>query len=554
MNDDTGLLRQYVNESSESAFTEMVQAHLNMVFSAAVREMQGDRALAEDISQAVFTELARKAPKLLSHPSLAGWLYVTVRHMAANLRRSEQHRRRREKEARTMNELISEDSPHEAWQRIEPVLDDALHELKEGDREALVLRFLEDRPLRDVGERLGLNENAARMRVERALEKLRGLLSRRGITTTASGVVAALGLGVLTPAPEALAATIASAAIVSGAVAGSTTTLSLIKLMSLTKVTLISALVMAGIAVPAWQQTRLQRVKSENAKLLSQEAESVSQKEELAKLRSDVERLRKVEANQAELEELHRWQAETKPELLRLRGMAGVARRANEEAERLRAQLAQKESESGTNLISGAMAEGIKQAMEQQVEGRLSRMTASLHLTPDQAQAARDILSRQAQAMSTGMQQVFSGKYDKEQLLQLGKNAGNPDEQIKALLSPEQSALYPTYQQEEAAYNARMTANSELLQLQSALGLTPEQEDRAFAALYEASLHELNGDAKPTATNQVEAMQWVLEQKAKALEPVLTPTQMESYRQQQATQLKLVKNIWDKMGFVGESK
>ena len=165
MSNDTKLLRQYVEERSERSFTELVQEHVNLVYSAALRETNGDGAQAEDVSQAVFTELARKAPRLLGHPSLAGWLYTTVRHMAANWRRGDQHRRRREEEAQSMNELLSDDSPNEAWQRIQPVLDDALHELKEADREALVLRFLEDRPLREVGTRLGLKENAARMRV-----------------------------------------------------------------------------------------------------------------------------------------------------------------------------------------------------------------------------------------------------------------------------------------------------------------------------------------------------------------------------------------------------
>lgn len=134
-----------------------------------------------------------------------------------------------------MNQLLSEDAPNEAWQQVRPVLDDALHELKAADREAVVLRFLEDRPLREVGARLGLNENAARMRVDRALDKLRGQLARRGITSTASGLTAALAIGVLTPAPAALAGTIASTALASGAVAGSTT-LTLVKLMSMTTV------------------------------------------------------------------------------------------------------------------------------------------------------------------------------------------------------------------------------------------------------------------------------------------------------------------------------
>lgn len=550
MSNDTELLRQYVEERSESAFTELVREHLNLVYSAALRETNGDGALAEDVSQAVFTELARKAPRLLAHPALAGWLYTTVRHLAANLRRAEGHRRRREEEAQSMNELLAEDSPNEVWQRLRPVLDDALHELKEADRAVVVLRFLEDRSLREVGARLGLNENAARMRVDRALEKLRGLLARRGVTSTTSGLAAALALGVVTPAPAALAAAIASTVLASGAAAGSTT-LTLMKLMSITtvKVSLIGALIVAGIAVPAWQQTRLHRVQFENAQLRARQAETGrAQETELAALRA-------VQADQAELERLRQWQAQTQPELLRLRGMAGVARRANVEAEEMRARLARQASEAGTNPVSGAMAGVMKQALEQMVEGRLSRMTASLHLTPQQVQAARDILLRQAEVTSAGVQQVFSGKYDKAELTRLAKDGGNPEAQIKALLTPEQIAAYPSCQQEEAAHDARLAANTELLQMQSTLGLTSEQEDWAFAALYDLNFNQLTGNAKPPATtNMADAMQWTFDQKTKALESVLTPNQFESYRQQQALQAQFTKDILNKMDGANGSK
>ena len=547
MSSDAELLRLYVEERSESAFAQLVNEHLNLVYSAAMRETNGDRGLAEDVAQAVFTELAHKSHGLLGHPSLAGWLYTTVRHVSANLRRSDQRRRCREKEVQSMNELLSQNAPDQAWQEIRPVLDDALHELHEEDRAAVILRVLENRSFRDVGAALGLQENAARMRVDRALDKLRGLLARRGITsTTVSGLTAALALGAVTPAPEALAATIASTALASGTAAGATT-FTLVKFMSISKVSVIGALVLTGIALPTWQQTRLQRVRSENAQLQARQTDLDAQQTELASLRTEVDRLRKVEADQTELARLRQWQAQTEPALLRLRGMAGVARRANAEAETLRAQLARQASETGTNPVSGAMADAMKLAMEQQVDGRLSRMTASLNLTPEQTQAAREILTRQAQAMSAGMRQAFSGKFDKEELTRLGKDAGNPDEQIKALLSPEQKAAFPNYQQEEAAHNASMAANSELTSLQATVGLTSEQQDRAFAALYEVNFNQLTGNTKPPAGDQAEVMQWTFDQKAKVLEPVLTPPQLESYQKQQAIQAKLAKDIWSKM-------
>lgn len=548
MSDDAELLRLYVSARSESAFAELVHEHVNLVYSAALRETNGDVAQAEDLSQAVFTELARKAARLVRHPSLAGWLYVTVRHLAANERRAGLRRQRREQEVHCMNELLSEDTPDQAWQQLRPFLDDALHELNEGDRTAVVLRFLENRTLREVGATLGLEENAARMRVGRALEKLRGLLARRGITSTVSGLAAALALGAITPAPAALAGSIASTALAGVAVAGSTT-LTLMKLMSISSVKtgVIGALVVAGIAVPAWQQTRLQQERAANAKLQAQSAQFQAQETELAALRDQAERGRQVQADQAELERLRQWQAQTEPELLRLRGMAGVARRANVEAEQLRAQLSRQTSEAGSNPVTGAMTDAMKQAMEQQLEGRLSRMTASLHLTPEQAKAARESLARQSQAMAAGMQQAFTGKFDKAELERLGKEAGNPETEIKALLTPDQQAAWPGYQQEEAAFNARRAANAELLQLQATLGLTPEQEDRVFAALYEVSLNQLSGKSIPTGANQAEQLAWAGNQKAKALEAVLTTAQMEKFIKQQAAQNKLVQDIMSKM-------
>jgi RNA polymerase sigma factor (sigma-70 family) len=551
MSNDSELLRQYHEERSESAFTQLVREHVNLVYSAALRESNGNEALAEDLSQAVFTELARKSSRLLGHPSLAGWLYTTVRHLAANLRRADHRRRRREVEL--MNELLSVDTPDQSWLQVRPVLDDALHELKEAERAALVLRFLENRSLQEVGAALGLEENAARMRVDRALDKLRKLLARRGITSTASGLATVFALGAVTPAPEGLAATLASTAVASGGVAGSTT-LILAKLMSITKVTVVGALVVAGIAVPTWQQTRLQKARSETQQqLLATESELGSRLTELTSLSNQVARLRKVEVDQAELVRLKQWQAQTEPELLRLRGMAGVARRANAEAESLRAQLARQATEPATNPVSGAMADAMRLAMEQQVNGRLSRMKSSLSLTPDQEQAARDILARQGQAMAAGMEQAFSGKFDKEELARLGKNAGNPDEQIKAILGPEQQAAFPNYQQEEAAYNARLAANSELLQLQTTLGLTPQQQDGVFAALYDLSFNQMTGNTKPPLGNQAEVMQWTLDQKAKALEPLLTPSQLQNYQQQQQIQAKLAKDILSKMQSTGGS-
>jgi hypothetical protein len=446
-----------------------------------------------------------------------------------------------------MNQLLSEDAPNEAWQQVRPVLDDALHELNAADREAVVLRFMEDRPLREVGARLGLNENAARMRVDRALDKLRGQLARRGITSTASGLTAALAIGVLTPAPAALAGTIASTALASGAVAGSTT-LTLMKLMSLTtvKVSLISALVVAGIAVPAWQQTRLQRVQSENAQLHAKETALRTQATELAALRDEAERLRKAGDDPAELEQLRQWKTQTQPELLRLRGLAGLARRANAEAEQLRAQLAKQASEGGTNTFSAAMMDFQKQDRARRIESDLSSLRGRLHLTPEQSQAVRDILLRHAQVDYAAMEQRYTtGKYDKEEIARLKKDAGDQDTQIQALLTPDQQAAYASYQQEKVAQAARWSASAATADLQRELNLTSEQADQAYAAVYQVTLERI-AKAKSGAKDEAEDYARWRDLQTKALGSILTPTQLESYRQILAAPAKDVTDISSK--------
>jgi RNA polymerase sigma factor (sigma-70 family) len=250
MPDDRQLLRDYARDRSENAFAELARRHVDLVYSAALRETHGDAPQAQDITQAVFAELARKAAELGRHPALAGWLYTCVRQMSANARRAEERRRRREQEAHAMNELLA-DSPDAAWQQVQPVLDDAMHELNDTERAAVVLRFFEDRSHEEVGEALGLSETAARKRVDRALEKLRALLARRGVTSTVSGLAAALAFGAVMAAPSGLAGTIATGALATSAVTSTTTsTTTVLKIMAMSKIKLgiISAIVLVSAA------------------------------------------------------------------------------------------------------------------------------------------------------------------------------------------------------------------------------------------------------------------------------------------------------------------
>jgi RNA polymerase sigma factor (sigma-70 family) len=264
MSEDAELLRRYAVEHSEAAFTELIRRHVDLVYSAALRLVNGDAHRAQDVTQQVFAEFARQAKRLVRHPAPVGWLYTTTRLAALRAIRTEQRRSSREQEATTMNELLREPTPEPDWDHLRPVLEDAMHELGEKDRHAVLLRFFQNKSLKEVGMALGLGENAARMRVERALEKLRAVFLRRGVaaTTTLASVISANAVQI---APAGLAATLTSTSL-----AGvGTGTLTLLKLMTLTKLKLgLSALVVAGatIALVVQHQTQ-EKLHAENGSL-----------------------------------------------------------------------------------------------------------------------------------------------------------------------------------------------------------------------------------------------------------------------------------------------
>jgi len=233
MTSDCDLLRSYAETKSEVAFAELVRRHLDLVYSAALRQVNGDAHLAQDVAQTVFTDLARKAGLLSRRPVLIGWLYTSARFAAAKAVRAERRRRAHEREAQSMRELDDPTTDLD-WTKLRPVLDEAMHELKEADREAILLRYFEQRQLAEIGARLGVSENTARMRVERALDKLRAHLVRRGISTSAAVLSTAISVSAVQTAPAGFAATLTSASL-AGAAAGSGISATFMKLMAITK-------------------------------------------------------------------------------------------------------------------------------------------------------------------------------------------------------------------------------------------------------------------------------------------------------------------------------
>ena len=266
---DAELLQRYSGSQCDAAFTELVNRYVDLVYCSALRQLGGDTHLAEDVTQTVFIDLARKAPSLSGRTLLAGWLYTSTRYAAAKAIRSERRWRSREQEAISMQQPPLESTHEPAWEQIHPILDSVMHELKEPERNAVLLRYFERKHLVEVGAKLGLSEDAARKRVGRALEKLRELLAKRGVTSSTTALATLLSSQAITAAPAGIAVKTAAAAIASAA-SGTTTVFTIFKTMTMTKLKAgaVSALIVAGAAAPLIIQHQTQvRLRAENQAL-----------------------------------------------------------------------------------------------------------------------------------------------------------------------------------------------------------------------------------------------------------------------------------------------
>jgi RNA polymerase sigma factor (sigma-70 family) len=281
MNDDLNLLREFARNNSEDAFAALVSRHINLVYSVALRQTR-DAHLAEEITQAVFIILARKADSLGDKIILSGWLCRTARYASANALKIQMRRQKREQEVfmqNVLNETANESAPDETWNEISPLLDGAMEQLGQKDHDALVLRFFENKTFAEVGETLGASEDAAKMRVNRALEKLRKFFTKRGVSSTTAIIAGTISANSVQAAPVVLAKSVAAVAIAKGAAAsGSTLTLikGALKLMMWAKaktvvVVTVSTLLIAGVGVETARWLQEQKKGSQQPPQLVQE-------------------------------------------------------------------------------------------------------------------------------------------------------------------------------------------------------------------------------------------------------------------------------------------
>jgi RNA polymerase sigma factor (sigma-70 family) len=292
---DPQLLREYTERRTEAAFGELVRRHVDFVYSAALR-MVRDAHLAEDVTQGVFLALSRSAGKLTERSVLSGWLHRTTQNLAANTVRSNVRRRTREQGVAAMNDLLSAEPSATTWEEIAPHLDAALGELSEPDRDALLLRYFERKSAHEMAQTLGTSEEAAQKRVSRAVDRLRELLAKRGVTAGAGGLVVLISANAVHAAPVGLALSISTSAALTVTTVATLTTSTATKALAMTTLqkTLIATALAAAIGVGTYESWQASILRAQVKTFLRQEVSQLepSQDATLAILQNKVETLK----------------------------------------------------------------------------------------------------------------------------------------------------------------------------------------------------------------------------------------------------------------------
>ena len=289
---DSDLLRRYVRERSEAAFSALVERHVDLVYAAALRQVRQPH-LAREVSQTVFIELARRARTLGSVRVLSAWLYTVTRRRAIDMIRSESRRRSHETPPIDAAATVVLPAPSAIdWAQTAPVLDEAMQTLSEDERAAVLLRYFENKSLREVGLALGVSDDAAQKRVHRALERLRGHFTRRRLPLNAAGLAALLSGHAVAAAPAGLAATVASSAFTHATATGVATLIPAFLMPSLGKSLAISAVVL-GVGYGLYERIHATGLAAELAALRARQSESDrAHTERLSSLDAEIERIR----------------------------------------------------------------------------------------------------------------------------------------------------------------------------------------------------------------------------------------------------------------------
>lgn len=430
---DWDLLREYVDAGSEKAFSELVGRHLDMVYSVAFRRLN-DAGAAQEAAQSVFCLLAEKARQIPSGAQLGGWLYQTACFKSAEFARKEHRRREREKEVSGMELSDPNTEADAAWKQMASLLDDAVRDLNEPDRQAVVLRFFERKSLRDVGLALRLDEDAARKRVSRAVDKLRSWFAKKGVSCSTSVLTAALLTNAVQTAPAGAASLLIKAALTSAAVSAASVAppivSNLLKIMIAKKIIVIAAVVAVSIPTAVlWKQNNELRAELDSLRPLAGEAE---------RLRAANTALT---ASQIDTNELARLKA-GQTELLRLRGQLALARKqpavASERKLEKTPEAAPGESTNSARAFNTSIKAHIPEGKTLAIGGWPHEPgKRAIALVSHQLDSSSD---KAAIIISTTLVEMPDAVWDRLGLA--GPNAGNDQNQFESVLDGEQAANF----------------------------------------------------------------------------------------------------------------
>jgi len=436
-------LAEYAKTGSEAAFREVVERYVNLVHSTAARLVDGDSHLAQDVTQKVFVDLSKMAGNLGDDAMIGGWLHRHTCFVASKTMRTERRRKAREQQAVEMN---NSDEPGDIG-TVAPILDEAINKLGASDRQAILLRYFEQRDLRAVGEAIGSSEDAARKRVNRALDKLRELLKRRGVSLSTTALSAALGAQAVSAAPVGMAAVVSASAL-SMAAAGGGTALTILEIMSMTKLQGgVIAVITAALSIPLVVQYQAKtRLQEENQSLRAKVEEVAILTEENKRLSNLVAQAKRPPAPSTNNEQFR--------ELMKLRGEVAVLRNTANEA----VSAAEAAKPTGESALSGITAnpEMSKMIRDQQKLGLgmvYKGFAKRANLPEEKMEELNNLLADEVMTNINHITEVLrDGKTGKALDDVFTKAEAETKAKVKGLLGPEAYAKYEEYSEQMASY------------------------------------------------------------------------------------------------------
>ena len=485
MTDDRHLLTQYRKDRSESAFGELVRRHIDLVYATALRVAAGDSHLAEDVTQMVFSDLARKAWSIPADVLLPGWLHRHAFYTASKTVRGECRRRAREQESLAMQ--TPDAGPEPVWDEVAPLLDASLNELSPADRDALVLRFFQKQDFRAVGAALGISEDAAQKRVTRALDKLRGTLNQRGAVLGGAALASFLSAEALSAAPAGLAVGVTASSLAAGSAVGTGLQLTLMKLMAITKTQLAVASVVlaAGLATPLAVEYKSNKSLHAANTRLSQQVDALKDVVGLNEtLSADNRRLSNrvaaLTTRVAAPADTASTSGHPTDELLQLRSRVS----------RLQADMKAAANQGSSNSLADIYKNPAMKSLLQSMYGTMvtsqyGPLINRLGLPPEQNAAFKALLEKQLSAGTDASLDLLTTGLSSSEVMEKGKEIAAlrkaDDEEIHQLLGDEKFAQYTDYEKNMTGE----TTISEYMKDAGALALNPDQQQALVHAITE---------------------------------------------------------------------